>query len=138
MLSFINPFFPESQVFLATLLDLCVLFSIMRFTVTLALAAVALTCSAAPTTDKHLLHEKRDGKPHQWERREPALAHQVLPIRIGLRQRNLENADQYIRDVADPNSPNFGKATRNPSSGRGRARRQNDALRTHWVKSSDH
>lgn len=75
-------------------------------------AALVLTCLAVPTTSsKHVLHEKRDGHPHSWHKRHRAVADHVMPIRIALRERNLENAEQYIHDVADPRSPNFGKAT---------------------------
>lgn len=82
----------------------------MRFFTATAVAVFALTCSAAPTTSsKHALHEKRDGEPHAWEKRDRALSEHVMPIRIALRERNIENADSYIFDVADPRSPNFGK-----------------------------
>ncbi|KAI1177804.1 peptidase S8/S53 domain-containing protein [Nemania sp. FL0916] len=83
----------------------------MRFsTLVAALASSAATTSlAAPSPSKgHVLHEKRDGKPHLWEKRDRAARSQVLPIRIGLRQRNLENAERYIYEVSDPHSPNFG------------------------------
>lgn len=83
----------------------------MRFsTLVVAFASSAITSLAAPSSSKHVLHEKRDGKPHLWEKRDRATRSQVLPIRIGLRQRNLENAERYIYEVSDPNSPNFGKA----------------------------
>ncbi|KAI3334490.1 peptidase S8/S53 domain-containing protein [Ustulina deusta] len=82
----------------------------MRFsTLVVAFASSAITSLAAPSSSKHVLHEKRDGKPHLWEKRDRATRSQVLPIRIGLRQRNLENAERYIYEVSDPNSPNFGK-----------------------------
>ena len=81
----------------------------MRFSAAVAAVALVLTCSAAPTSTKHVLHEKRDSKPQQWEKHDRALAHHVLPIRIGLRQRNLENAEHFIYDVSDPSSPNFGR-----------------------------
>ena len=81
----------------------------MRFLVVLAL--VSGLCSAAPSSRNtdHVLHEERSGIPHQWAKRDRAAAHHVMPIRIALRQRNLENADKYIYDVSDPKSPNFGK-----------------------------
>ncbi|KAI0451280.1 peptidase S8/S53 domain-containing protein [Xylaria acuta] len=74
-----------------------------------ALACSAIPSSAAPSSNGHVLHEKRDGAPHLWQKRDRATPSQVLPIRIGLRQRNLENAESYIYEVADPTSPNFGK-----------------------------
>ena len=79
------------------------------------LVAVATLFSAAavaaPSQVKHVLHEKRDGHPHNWGKRSRASSDDILPIRIGLRQRNLENAEEYIKDVADPKSPNFGRST---------------------------
>lgn len=81
----------------------------MRFSSVLATAAFVLSCSAAPAPSNHIIHEKRSGEPHQWARRERAIPHQVLPIRIALRERNIEHADRFIFDVADPSSPNFGK-----------------------------
>lgn len=92
-------------------------FSKMRFsTLAIALASSAVTSLAAPSPNKHVLHEKRDGLPHLWEKRDRAIRSQVLPIRIGLRQRNLENAEKYIHEVSDPNSPNFGMLFRYLSS----------------------
>ncbi|MCJ1306671.1 hypothetical protein MMC25_000314 [Agyrium rufum] len=81
----------------------------MRFSAVIAAAAFCLTCSAAPLTSKHVLHEKRDGELHQWVKRDRAYSDYVLPIRIALRQRNLEHAESFIYDVADPSSPNFGR-----------------------------
>ena len=80
-------------------------FSIL-FTATLAgLAAAAPSISADP----HVLHEKRNGEPVAWQRLARAWKSQSLPIRIGLKQRNLHHANRFIDDVADPESPNFGK-----------------------------
>ncbi|KAI1111587.1 peptidase S8/S53 domain-containing protein [Nemania sp. NC0429] len=81
----------------------------MRFTTLVVALASATTCLAAPSPSRHVVHEKRDSKPHLWEKRDRASPSQVLPIRIGLRQRNLEHAERYIYEVADPTSPNFGK-----------------------------
>lgn len=81
----------------------------MHFSIAAAAAALVLACTAAPTSGRYNLHEKRDGQPHAWQKRHRAVADQVLPIRIALKQRNLENTASYIYDVADPNSPNFGK-----------------------------
>lgn len=77
--------------------------------------AIALftACLAAPTVDSdhYMLHEKRDGAPHQWTRRTRADPDEILPVRIGLIQNNLHNAEEYMLDVSDPKSPNFGKST---------------------------
>ncbi|KAI1437880.1 peptidase S8/S53 domain-containing protein [Xylaria sp. CBS 124048] len=81
----------------------------MRFSTLVVLASTAASSLAAPSSTRHVLHEKRDAVPHLWEKRDRATPSQVLPIRIGLRQRNLENAEAYMHEVSDPASPNFGK-----------------------------
>ncbi len=45
----------------------------------------------------------------RWVRRDRVPPSTKLPIRIGLTQRNLENGPNYLRDIADPHSHNFGK-----------------------------
>ena len=79
----------------------------MRSSILVAAVAGFLSCSAAPT-DNFVLHEKRDAAPHQWTKRNRAHPADVLPVRIGLVQSNLHKAEEYILDVSDPYSPNFG------------------------------
>jgi tripeptidyl-peptidase-1 len=58
----------------------------------------------------YLVHESRHKAiDHQWNKREQLDKDQILPIRIGLKQTNLEHADHWLMDVSDPESPNFGK-----------------------------
>ena len=66
--------------------------------------------AAAVPSDPHVIHEKRSGSPLAWKRHSRAIKEQTLPIRIGLKQRNLHNADRFIQDVADPDSPNYGRS----------------------------
>ncbi|KAH8646085.1 Pro-kumamolisin, activation domain-containing protein [Xylariales sp. PMI_506] len=75
----------------------------------LALSPPVITMLSSQPSSKHVLHEKRDIKTHQWEKRDRAAHEHVMPIRLGLRQRNLEHAERFMYDVADPRSPNFGK-----------------------------
>ena len=83
----------------------------MRFLQLLAIAGSV--CLAAPSLgqSKHVVHEKRESRPHQWMKRDRAAGDYVLPIRIALRQKNLENAEKYIYDVSDPTSPNYGSSS---------------------------
>lgn len=81
----------------------------MRFFGFLSIAACCVLVSAAPAPSNHRLHEKRNGHPHEWTKRSRAHGHKILPIRIGLQQRNLHLADEFIMDISDPASPNFGK-----------------------------
>lgn len=82
----------------------------MRASLILATTLGSAVCLAAPTVDSHhfLLHEKRDGAPHQWTKRTRAHPEEILPVRIGLTQSNLHRAEEFILDVSDPTSPNFG------------------------------
>lgn len=63
----------------------------------------------------HVLHEKRDALPVAWTKHSRAPKDTILPVRIGLTQRNLEHSDRYLDDISDPESSNFGK---NPCSKR--------------------
>ncbi|KAI0477842.1 subtilisin-like protein [Xylariaceae sp. FL0804] len=81
----------------------------MQLSSILLTAAAAGLALAAPSSDAHVLHEKRSGDPIAWTRHSRAARDTVLPVRIGLKQRNLEHGDRFLADVADPDSPNYGK-----------------------------
>src|SRR5690242_17264883 len=57
----------------------------------------------------HVVHEKRDTMPVAWTKHSRAPKDTVLPVRIGLTQRNLEHSDRFLDDISDPESPNFGR-----------------------------
>ena len=84
----------------------------MRSSILLSAIASFSICFAAPAAEpnpKYVLHEKRNGEPHQWTRRSRAHPDEILPVRIGLVQSNLHKAEEYMLDVSDPRSPNFGR-----------------------------
>lgn len=75
---------------------------------TLALLS-AVVLGAAPST-VHVTHERRDIDSHRhWEKRSRLEPHDVIPVRIGLTQRNLDQGYDLLMDVSDPDSKNFGK-----------------------------
>lgn len=77
---------------------------------TLGLLATTGLCAPAPTEHgTYVLHEKRSGEPHAWDKHSRTAKDHVLPVRIGLKQQNLDLAEEYINDVAHPDSPNYGK-----------------------------
>lgn len=94
-----------------------VLLTIMRFNIlTGVVAALAVAAQAKPLSSRHgpranvhVLHEEQS--PHQgmWEKIYRLRQDAKLPVRIGLTQQNLHRAEEFINDVAHPNSPNFGK-----------------------------
>jgi tripeptidyl-peptidase-1 len=79
----------------------------MHFSSLLLLGLSGLSTSSPLTT--HTVHEKRHALPVAWNRHSRAPKDAVLPVRIGLNQRNLQHADRFLEDVADPDSPNFGE-----------------------------
>lgn len=83
----------------------------MRPATLVSFLATITACFAAPTAEgsTYQLHEKRDGAPHSWTKRSRAEHAELLPVRIGLTQRNLHRAEEFVLDIADPTSPNFGK-----------------------------
>lgn len=78
-----------------------------------ATAALAGLVAAIPPQSAHghfVVHERRAAQPEGWTRQDRASKDTVLPVRIGLKQNNLHRLDEYIDDIANPDSPNFGKA----------------------------
>ncbi|KAN0106727.1 putative Tripeptidyl-peptidase sed1 [Hyaloscypha variabilis] len=76
---------------------------------TAAFVALIAHCGAAPTPASYSVHEKRTTSPRLWNRGERVDGDAILPIRIGLTQNSLENAERHLMDVSHPSSPNFGK-----------------------------
>ena len=79
----------------------------MRLTL-LTLGALVASVIAAPSST-HVLHEKRNALPFGWERHDKLPSHDVLPMRIALKQSNLDKAEEYLMDVSHPKSPKYGQ-----------------------------
>ncbi|KAI0896255.1 Pro-kumamolisin, activation domain-containing protein [Annulohypoxylon nitens] len=71
-------------------------------------AASASIASPAPRND-YILHEKREVASPAWTKRAAVNPSAVLPMRIGLRQTNLDKAHDLLMDVSRPDSLNYGK-----------------------------
>ncbi|KAI9852854.1 MAG: hypothetical protein M1838_004413 [Thelocarpon superellum] len=74
----------------------------------LALGLLVASVLASPVSH-HVVHEKREAAPANWRRAARLNAEAVLPLRIALTQQNLHRGADFLMDVADPTSPNFGK-----------------------------
>ncbi|KAG6239764.1 hypothetical protein E4U25_000321 [Claviceps purpurea] len=73
------------------------------------LTGLAATGLASPS-DYHVLHEKRDAnKPTRFIKREAANGDQNIPVRIALKQENIDQGMDLIMKVSDPDSPDYGK-----------------------------
>lgn len=81
--------------------------AMMHFSRWLLLSLAGMVTSSPQST--HEVHEKRNAVPMAWTKHSRALGNEVLPVRIGLKQRNLEHSDRFLEDISDPDSPNFGR-----------------------------
>lgn len=75
----------------------------------LGVAFIAAVAAVPTPPHDYILHEERTHTPREWRREQRVDGEAILPIRIGLKQENLENAYGHLMDVSDPNSPNYGK-----------------------------
>ena len=73
-----------------------------------ALGALSQLSSALPSPG-HSIHEKREIPGSKWTKRERVPSSARLPVRVGLSQANLDRAHDYLMDVSDPSSKNYGK-----------------------------
>ncbi|XXG96353.1 hypothetical protein Hte_002635 [Hypoxylon texense] len=60
--------------------------------------------------DTHIQHEKRTAvQARSWTKVERAVPDAVLPMRIGLRQQNLQSGHDLLVEISNPKSKNYGK-----------------------------
>lgn len=74
------------------------------------LASLLAWGSGSPTPSaprQHVIHEKRDAAPPGWTARTRLSADTRIPLRIGLKQRNLELGGMYLDEVSNPRSDKY-------------------------------
>jgi tripeptidyl-peptidase-1 len=77
------------------------------FVVTFALVVGLSLVSATPSFS---IHEQRANIAHGWSRvGRPASSAVTLPLRIGLKQSNIDKLHEHLLDVSHPDSENYGK-----------------------------
>lgn len=89
----------------------------MRFnTLTSVLAALVVAAHAKPLSNlprprssPHVVHEEVAPYQGEWSKAYRLHETATLPVRIGLAQQNLHRAEEFINNVAHPESPNYGK-----------------------------
>lgn len=54
---------------------------------------------AAPTKEHHVIHERRDVLSSAWVKRDRLSGERYLPMRIGLTQTELENAEYHLMSM---------------------------------------
>ena len=76
----------------------------MRTSVLLSLGSLLSSAVAS----EYVVHERRHEHTDQrWSKIGQLDGSQILPIRIGLKQSNLEHADRWLMEIADPESPRY-------------------------------
>ena len=83
----------------------------MKYLFTLfALVALWATSIAIPHPAPHAVHEARLSLPPFWSKSDGNLNQDgKLPMRIGLKQSNLEKGHDILMDISSPYSSNYGK-----------------------------
>jgi tripeptidyl-peptidase I len=75
----------------------------------IAAAIGILSVVTASPTSRYVVHEKREIGNSAWVPVEAKLnGRTAIPLSIGLTQRNLEKGHDFLMDVSDPTSPNYG------------------------------
>lgn len=84
----------------------------MRCHSLVALATLAVVGYASPLTSArsdHVVHERRSTPPPGWQARDRVDGHIKMPLRIGLKQRNLDMGSHYLDEVSNPRSSKYGQ-----------------------------
>lgn len=70
----------------------------MQFTIA-AVLALAGAAAALPSPTGHTLHEKREASSPKWVKRDKLPSDAIIPMRVGLAQRNIEQGHDFLMDV---------------------------------------
>ncbi|KAJ6542703.1 subtilisin-like protein [Mycena capillaripes] len=80
------------------------------FTATLFLLMGLSLVSATPSPRPHSIHEQRTSIAHGWSRVDASVPPTALiPLKIGLKQSNIDKLHDHLLDVSHPDSENYGK-----------------------------
>ena len=77
--------------------------------ISFAVLTLALLSIAEPTLSRYRVHEKRNYLPSNWALTRRLHSTFPIPLRVALKQSNIENIETFLYDVSHPDSPNYGK-----------------------------
>ncbi|KAE9370890.1 subtilisin-like protein [Stipitochalara longipes BDJ] len=82
----------------------------MKSSILFLVSAFAASVIAAPAST-YTVHERRNTQStSKWAKRdEPLDRRAIVPVKIGLTQRNLDNGHDWLMDVSDPSSESYGQ-----------------------------
>lgn len=79
--------------------QLCVVTEIVRMKISLILLNGLCAGAIAVPTGSNTIHEKRDVSSGRWTKREAPDANAKVPVRIALKQKNLDKGMDYLLEV---------------------------------------
>ena len=71
----------------------------MRFFSAVSLVSLLACATALPSSSDHVVHERREASLKQWQKREGLGSRSKLPMRIGLKQSNLDRGHDLLMEV---------------------------------------
>lgn len=74
-----------------------------------SLILLSVITRAAVIPSQHEIHERRSASPQGWKRGSRLEKHVALPVRIALTQSNMEALHDYLMQVSEPSSSQYGK-----------------------------
>ncbi|KAF2083190.1 hypothetical protein K490DRAFT_70059 [Saccharata proteae CBS 121410] len=80
----------------------------MRLSSLIAVGALVAGAVASPAST-HVIHEKRHVLPPGWLKSHKLSARSTLPMRIALKQRNMDRAYDFLDEVSNPLSEKYGQ-----------------------------
>jgi len=81
-------------------LESCITESSSKMFVKLSVvAAIGAIINAAPAPSRHILHEERSTPSRDWVKSARIEKDAVIPMRIGLKQTNLDKGYDYLMEV---------------------------------------
>ncbi|KAH9844650.1 Pro-kumamolisin, activation domain [Teratosphaeria destructans] len=83
----------------------------MHFSRLLTAVGFIAATAASPISASHSVHERRSTTSPGWTKRDASDLDRraLLPMRIGLKQRNLDRAWDWLREVSSPDYPTYGQ-----------------------------
>lgn len=81
----------------------------MKYIIPFLTLSAILSPSHAYSESASVVHEKREFWPHGWSRETIMDKTSPVPFRMALKQSNIHSLQDYLMDIAHPDSPNYGQ-----------------------------
>lgn len=79
------------------------------YSVILVLGSLFFLTVARPSEWRHVVHERRQIMPEGWNWHSRMSPDRILPMRVALKQSQIENLDEHLMKISSPGSEDYGK-----------------------------